>query len=132
MSKLFKNKKLKKGEKNMQNLIKRLKKYDIFVYILAILLLLLIASFSFSHTGVTNSPKTTLAAPTNSDNWQDSASYRDTSWSGSGTSGSPYLITSAQELAGLAYRVNSGTNYSGRYFRQTRDIDLSAHYWTAI
>ena len=116
----------------MQNLIKTLKKYDVFVYILAILLLLLIASFSFSHTGVTNSPETTLAAPTNSDNWQDSASYRDTSWSGSGTSGSPYLITSAQELAGLAYRVNSGTNYSGTYFRQTQDIDLSAHYWTPI
>ena len=116
----------------MQNLIKRLKKYDIFVYILAILLLLLIASFSFSHTGITNSPETTLAAPTNSDNWQDNASYRDTSWSGSGTSGSPYLITSAQELAGLAYRVNSGTNYSGTYFRQTQDIDLSAHYWTPI
>ena len=31
----------------MQNLIKTLKKYDVFVYILAILLLLLIASFSF-------------------------------------------------------------------------------------
>ena len=116
----------------MQNLIKRLKKYDIFVYILAILLLLLIASFSFSHTGITNSPETTLAAPTNSDNWQDSASYRDTSWSGSGTSGSPYLITSAQELSGLAYMVNSGNTYSGTYFRQTQDIDLSAHYWTPI
>ena len=110
---------------------KNLKKYDVFVYILAILLLIFIASF-FPSTEVTHSPETTLAAPTNSDNWQDSASYRDTSWSGSGTSGSPYLITSAQELAGLAYRVNSGTNYSGRYFRQTRDIDLSAHYWTAI
>ena len=116
----------------MQNLIKTLKKYDVFVYILAILLLLLIASFSFSHTGVTNSPETTLAAPSNSDNWQDNASYRDTSWSGSGTSGSPYLITSAQELAGLAYMVNNGNTYSGRYFRQTRDIDLSAHYWTPI
>ena len=117
----------------MQNLIKTLKKYDIFVYILAILLLLLIASFSFSHTGVTNSPEITLAAPTNSDNWQDNASYRDTSWSGSGTSGSPYLITSAQELAGLAYMVNnSETNYSDTYFRQTQDIDLSAHYWTPI
>ena len=110
---------------------KNLKKYDVFVYILAILLLILIASF-FPSTETTHSPETTLAAPTNSDNWQDNASYRDTSWSGSGTSGSPYLITSAQELAGLAYRVNSGTNYSGRYFRQTRDIDLSAHYWTAI
>ena len=110
---------------------KNLKKYDVFVYILAILLLIFIASF-FPSTEVTHSPETTLAAPTNSDNWQDNASYRDTSWSGSGTSGSPYLITSAQELAGLAYRVNSGTNYSGRYFRQTRDIDLSAHYWTPI
>ena len=103
----------------MQNLIKRLKKYDIFVYILAILLLLLIASFSPS-TETIHSPETTLAAPTNSDNWQDNASYRDTSWSGSGTSGSPYLITSAQELAGLAYMVNNGNTYSGRYFRQTR------------
>ena len=110
---------------------KNLKKYDVFVYILAILLLILIASF-FPSTETTHSPETTLAAPTNSDNWQDNASYRDTSWSGSGTSGSPYLITSAQELAGLAYMVNSGNRYFGRYFRQTVNIDLSAHYWTPI
>ena len=111
---------------------KNLKKYDVFVYILAILLLIFIASF-FPSTEVTHSPETTLAAPTNSDNWQDNASYRDTSWSGSGTSSSPYLITSAQELAGLAYMVNnSETNYSDTYFRQTQDIDLSAHYWTPI
>ena len=52
--------------------------------------------------------------------------------SGTGTSSDPYIITSAQELAYLAYSVNNGTNYSGKYFKQINNIDLSAYTWVAI
>ena len=53
-------------------------------------------------------------------------------FSGSGTESDPYKITSAENLAYLASQVNSGTTYSGSYFRQTANIDLSAHYWVPI
>ena len=49
----------------------------------------------------------------------------DTEWDGEGTEASPYLISSAAELAGLAQRVNSGNRYDGFYFRQTADIALN-------
>ena len=32
----------------------------------------------------------------------------------------------------MASQVNSGTTYSGSYFKQTANIDLSAHYWVPI
>ncbi|MGN1157477.1 MAG: hypothetical protein ACI4TK_14975 [Agathobacter sp.] len=37
----------------------------------------------------------------------------------------PYLINSAQDLANLAYMVNNGTKYEGKYFRLTTDIVLN-------
>ncbi|MBN1968418.1 MAG: hypothetical protein JW870_03530, partial [Candidatus Delongbacteria bacterium] len=43
---------------------------------------------------------------------------------GAGTEGNPYLITSAQDLYSLAGNVNVGTNYSGKYFLQTENIDI--------
>ena len=51
----------------------------------------------------------------------------DTEWEGSGTEESPYLITSAKELAGLSYMVaQDPTNtYEGKYFKQTTDIKLN-------
>ena len=75
---------------------------------------------------------TVPTAPTiNADeNWTD---HRATGFrSGSGTSSDPYLIASADELAYLAYSVNNGTSYSGKYFRQIDDIDLAAYAWVAI
>ena len=73
-------------------------------------------------------------APDNTDYlWTDSAvTTRDIDFEGSGTASDPYLISSAEELAGLAYNVNNGTNYSGTYFKQTADIDVSAYWWDAI
>ena len=54
-------------------------------------------------------------------------------FSGSGTSESPYLIKSAADLAGLATNVNSGTNnYQGKYFKLQANIDLMGHEWTPI
>ena len=71
--------------------------------------------------------------PTNtSGTWTDSG-IRGTSFGGgSGTAGDPYLIKNAQQLAYLAYMVALGHSYSGKYFEQTANIDLSAYYWEPI
>lgn len=44
---------------------------------------------------------------------------------GAGTESDPYLIESADQLAGLAYIVNKGYNTAGMHFRLTTDIDLN-------
>ncbi len=72
--------------------------------------------------------------PTNeSGYWTDSGRYS-TTLSGSGSKTDPYKIENAQQLAGLAYAVNSGSDFwfSGVYFKQTADIDLSEYYWQPI
>ncbi len=52
---------------------------------------------------------------------------------GSGTESDPYCISSSLHLAQLAANVNGGvSNYSGKYFRQTGDINLENHEWTPI
>ena len=70
--------------------------------------------------------------PLNDGNWTDSGNYDTTFAGGTGTESDPYLISTARQLAGLAYNVNNGTNYSGIYFEQTADINLSAYWWDAI
>ncbi|MBR5984100.1 MAG: T9SS type A sorting domain-containing protein [Bacteroidales bacterium] len=78
------------------------------------LMLLFVASFTFAQTST----------------WDGTA----TSWTqGSGTSSSPYLIESAQNLAYLAEMVNGGvSNYSGKYFKLTTNINLNNLAWTPI
>lgn len=49
----------------------------------------------------------------------------DDEWAGEGTSTSPYLITSAAELAGLAKRTNKGETFEGKYIQLAADIWLS-------
>ena len=86
-------------------------------YFLVVMLLItfLIASFSFpSRQSKSN------AEPTGS--W---SSYADTEWAGSGTQSSPYLISTPEELAGLAQQ----RGLDGVYFKQTADLDMSAHNW---
>lgn len=59
----------------------------------------------------------------------------DTVWSGSGALADPYLISSGEELAGLAQRVNAGNNYKDKYFKLTADVWLnknSTRTWTPI
>ena len=46
-------------------------------------------------------------------------------WSGSGTSGSPYVITTTAQLDALAAAVKSGETYSGTYFVLGNDIAYS-------
>ena len=71
--------------------------------------------------------------PTNtSGTWIDSGRRGTSFGGGSGTESEPYLISNAQQLAYLAYIVNNGNSYSGKYFKQTANIDLSAYYWNPI
>ncbi len=57
---------------------------------------------------------------------------------GSGTSGDPYQIATAEQLSYLASLANatqtSNANTAGKYYKLTADIDLngSAHAWTPI
>ena len=63
--------------------------------------------------------------------------------SGSGSQGDPYLIQSEWDLAYLSWtiytknpikasHISSSCYYSGIYFEQTADLDLSAYYWQPI
>ena len=71
--------------------------------------------------------------PTNtSGKWTDSGKRATSFGGGSGTASDPYLIKNAPQLAYLAYMVNAGNSYSGKYFEQTANIDLSAYYWEPI
>ena len=54
------------------------------------------------------------------------------SWSGSGTSSSPYLIATASDLETLETNVAAGTTYSGIYFKQTAHIDMADSSLTRI
>ena len=44
---------------------------------------------------------------------------------GNGTATNPYLITSATDWVNLAVDVNTGTSYSGVYFKQTANISIT-------
>ena len=75
-------------------------------------------------------------APTNADLWTASSNYATSFAGGDGqTEATAYEIRTAEQLALLAYRINtSSTNstYRDLYYVQTADIDLSLHYWDAI
>ena len=49
----------------------------------------------------------------------------ETMFPGSGTAEDPYIINSEATWNYLADKVNSGTNYSGKYFLQTEDISVT-------
>lgn len=49
-------------------------------------------------------------------------------WAGSGTVGDPYIINTKAHLDSLSTRVNSGTTYSGIYFKMTANINMSGSY----
>ena len=55
------------------------------------------------------------------------------SFYGKGTAENPYEIRNAEDLKLLAKNVNSGTDYAGKYFKQTANIDLKNETnWTPI
>ena len=49
----------------------------------------------------------------------------DVNFSGSGTEDSPYLISTPEQLAGMAIRVSGGEDFYGKYFRLIQDIYLT-------
>lgn len=53
-------------------------------------------------------------------------------FSGSGTSSSPYQISNSADLKLLSTYVNNGTSYSGKYFVMTANIDLGSQKFTPI
>lgn len=60
--------------------------------------------------------------------WED---YAATSFSGgSGTAADPYQINSAEDLAYLAKKILDFSN--GKYFKLTKNLDLSGKLWTPI
>ena len=70
------------------------------------------------------------------ESWISNPSYYATSFAGgSGSETDPYLISSAEELAYLSKLFSDSTgrnNYKDKYFKQTADINLSAHPWYPI
>lgn len=66
----------------------------------------------------------TLSAP---DSWSVTKSEPDHYFDGGdGTQNSPYLISSAQALADLAWFVNDGNKFEGKYFKMTKDLKLNS------
>ena len=90
-----------------------------------------------SDTGTTFATRPTVST---SGSWTDSGRRGTSFGGGSGTESDPYLISNAEQLAYLAYMVNSESApaernmyyYDDVYFRQTNHIDLSAYYWDPI
>ena len=67
-------------------------------------------------------------------NWEETwfAHLDDSFAGGSGTQNDPYLIETAGQLALISKNASSNSNYSGVYFKQTANIDLSAYTWVSI
>ncbi|MBQ6768842.1 MAG: hypothetical protein IJP46_09315 [Prevotella sp.] len=66
-----------------------------------------------------------------SGSWSDEEN-RDLTWGSNYESASSFTISTAAQLAQLAYMVNNGKNFSGKTVTLGADIDLSAHYWVPI
>ena len=62
-------------------------------------------------------------------NWIDS---NNTDWYTGKESEKEYTLNTAEELAGLASLVNSGTNFKGKTVKLGNDIDLKGIEWTPI
>ena len=77
---------------------------------------------------------TVIALPVSADGDTTPAwEYKTGTLSGEGTSQNPYKINNAQDLATLAYLVNTGANvFENKYVKQTADIDLDNIPWPGI
>ena len=64
--------------------------------------------------------------------WSDEGIRAEGYAGGSGTSSNPYKIANAQQMGYFAHMVDSGNSYTGKYFKLTADIDLSAYSWSPI
>lgn len=68
-----------------------------------------------------------VTAPATADKWDGDWTGADMEWAGTGTKADPYLISSADELAGLAMATAKSTSspYLNVYFKLTTDINLA-------
>lgn len=87
--------------------------------------------------GNSNAEETGNLAPKNPDIFwgEEGYDYANHTWSGTGSESDPYLISTAQDLACLSWRIYTNTNISScnnKYFKQTADIDVSDYYWAPI
>ena len=64
-----------------------------------------------------------LPPPVSAQNYWSGASTQD--WTGDGTESNPYLITTAEQLAGLAKAVQDGRDFKGEFIRLGNDLWLS-------
>ena len=74
----------------------------------------------------------TANAPTNDGYWTDSGNYATSFAGGNGYSNTPYLIETPQQLARMAYLMNSQyytATYSSKCYQLTANIDMSEYYW---
>ena len=77
-------------------------------------------------------PTAALATDNSADTWDGTA---DTNWYDGHETDTKYLITTAEQLAGLAQLVNADpgtTNFAGKTFYLENDLDLSGHEWISI
>ncbi len=112
-------------------------------YILLLLLLIftLVLFFSYGNNFVPQEEieKSVAEPTTTSGSWTSSSSRYNTNFdSGNGDANDgedgagAYEISTPQQLAGMAYLVNTESRYRGFDYILTADIDLSAYYWTPI
>ena len=79
-----------------------------------------------------NLDNVTAKAPTNDGYWTDAGNYATSFAGGNGYSNTPYLIETPQQLARMAYLMNSQVNtasYSSKCYQLTANIDMSEYYW---
>ena len=77
-------------------------------------------------------PTAALATDNSADTWDGTA---DINWYDGHETDTKYLITTAEQLAGLAQLVNADpgtTNFAGKTFYLENDLDLSGHEWISI
>ena len=76
----------------------------------------------------------TANAPTNDSDWTSAEFIALSFAGGTGEESDPYLISTPQELALMAHLINgiSNSTYRSKYYKQTANLDMSAHWWDAI
>ena len=96
------------------------------IYIIPLVMLLALLAACNTPEETTTAPEPALPASI----WDGSVASSFASGNGSGDD--PYRIESADQLAYLAAQVNSGEEYTDKYFVLKCDIDLNNIEWTPI